>query len=161
MTSTGIVTDTKYLDHLTGEGHPEHPGRLKSIYRRLHEKGLDKNLIRISPREALPKELTAVHSPEYLKSLRATVSKAPCALTPDTVVSGGSYVAALLSAGGLLEAVDQVMAGSVRNAFVLSRPPGHHAEFSRALGYCLLNNVAIGAAHARRQWGVDRVLIVD
>jgi acetoin utilization deacetylase AcuC-like enzyme len=161
MTYTGIVTDNRYLDHETGDGHPENPYRLKRIYSRLKENGLKTGLVEIAPREALIDELVGVHSPDYLKLLAATACKAPCALTPDTMMSEGSYLAALLSAGGMMEAIDSVMKGTVTNAFVLARPPGHHAEYSRAMGYCLLNNVALGAVHARKLWGVDRVLIVD
>jgi acetoin utilization deacetylase AcuC-like enzyme len=91
----------------------------------------------------------------------ATAHRSHCALTPDTLTCADSYKAALLAAGGLMQAIALVESGELNNAFALMRPPGHHAERSRAMGFCLLNNVALGAGFARKALGMRRVLIVD
>jgi len=158
---TGIVRDDRFLNHLTGDDHPEHPGRLAALYDMLDTPDVKSLWQKITFREASCDELLMLHAPEYLQQIAATQGQPQSALTMDTVTSEGSYLAARLAVGGFVEAIRQVMEGRMANAIALVRPPGHHAERSRALGYCLFNNVALGAAYARRYLGVDRVLIVD
>jgi acetoin utilization deacetylase AcuC-like enzyme len=115
----------------------------------------------IEARPADEKEILLVHSPAHLEKIAATAAHESSALTSDTIASTGSYSAARLAVGGVLEAVSRVADGRLSNAFALVRPPGHHAERNRAMGYCLFNNVALGAAFARRVIGMERVLILD
>ncbi|MEW5908272.1 MAG: histone deacetylase [Thermodesulfobacteriota bacterium] len=161
MHKTGVVRDDRYLNHRTSPGHPENHRRLEAIYAVLESSDLSDRLENILPRAADKKEIELIHSPEYLKRIAQTAEREFSYLTPDTNTSSGSYLAALLAAGGLLEAIDKVNSGELNNAMALVRPPGHHAEKGRAMGFCLFNNVAIGAKFARRVLGLDRVLIVD
>ncbi len=135
--------------------------RLAAIYDRLEQPGLRERLVAIAPRPALAEEILWVHAPEYLNRIAATEGRDQVHLSPDTLASERSYPAALGAAGGVLEAVARVVRGELANAFALVRPPGHHAERSRAMGYCIFNNVALGAAYARQALGIRRVLIVD
>lgn len=160
MRKTGIVRDNRYMEHDMGMGHPECPQRLEAIYRMLDQDMKD-SLINVPVREAENTELLYVHAPRYIDQIAATDGIDSTYLDPDTQTSAGSYRAALLAAGGLCEAVRLVNAGELDNAFALVRPPGHHAEKSRAMGFCLFNNVAIAAMYAREQLGLERVLIAD
>ncbi len=161
MKTVGIVRDALFLGHRPPEGHPESPGRLKSVYAILDQEELAGRLTSIAPRRAKREEILLVHTARHLAIIRATADREVCALTRDTFTSAESCEAALQAAGGLLEAVSQVVEGRLDAAFALTRPPGHHAEKSRAMGYCLFNNVALAAAFARRRLGLERVLIVD
>ena len=127
----------------------------------LDEDGLSDHLVTIPPRRADEEEILMVHSRTYLKQVAATQKKEHGALAQDTLTSSGSYEAALFAAGGLFEIIRRVVAGEFANGFALVRPPGHHAERHRARGYCLFNNVALGAVYAQRHLGLERVLIVD
>jgi acetoin utilization deacetylase AcuC-like enzyme len=158
---TGIVRNAAFLDHLTGDGHPESHRRLEAIHRMLDRTDLRQRLALIEARPADEKEILLVHSPAHLEKIAATAAHESSALTSDTIASTGSYSAARLAVGGVLEAVSRVADGRLSNAFALVRPPGHHAERNRAMGYCLFNNVALGAAFARRVIGMERVLILD
>ncbi len=160
--ATGLVYDDAYLRHITGEGHVERPERLEAIVARLQADGLMEKLVRIKPRPAEEEWLTAVHTPQHLAELRQLYGKGQrFAGTRDTPISESSYEIALLAAGGVLAAVDAVMAGEVRNAFCAVRPPGHHATQDKSMGFCLLNNVAIAARYVREKHKLERVLIVD
>lgn len=157
---TGVVRDERFNDHFMGPGHVECPERLEAIAAVLDE-GLDAPLARIEARPASIEELARVHAPEYIDFLSHTRGRPYVVLDGDTSTSSLSYDAALLAAGGTIEAADFVLAGSDRNAFALVRPPGHHAERSRARGFCLFNNVAVAAEHLVRARGLRRVLIAD
>ncbi|NLS98247.1 MAG: SUMF1/EgtB/PvdO family nonheme iron enzyme [Planctomycetaceae bacterium] len=158
----GFVYDDVYLRHLTGSGHPERPERLQAIVDRLQAAGLLEKLRRIKPRPAEEKWLTAVHTPEHIAALRQLYAEGNrFAGSRDTPISESSYDVALVAVGGVLAAVDAVMAGEVRNAFCAVRPPGHHATPDRAMGFCLLNNVAIAARYVQQQHKLGKVLIVD
>lgn len=161
MLSTGIVKDRRYLNHLTPDDHPETPRRLEVIYAMLEEADMRERFVEIPPRPARRDDILMVHTAAHFDKLAATAGQDAAALTPDTLTSAQSFDTALLAAGGLLEAVKIVTAGELRNAFALIRPPGHHAEKSRAMGYCLFNNVAVAAQHARKILGLQRVMIVD
>ncbi len=160
MRKTGIVRDNRYMEHFMGEGHPECPERLEAIYQMLDQDMKD-ILVNVPVREAEESELLYVHSPHYIDHIAATEGVDLTYLDADTQASAGSYRAALLAAGGVCEAVRMVDAGEIDNAFALVRPPGHHAEKSRAMGFCIFNNAAIAAMYARKDLGYDRVLIVD
>ncbi|MCZ7538837.1 MAG: histone deacetylase [Anaerolineae bacterium] len=143
-------------------GHPEHAGRLQAVRRRLGEDGLLERVRSESLRPVDPSLLGAVHTPQHLDQLQAT-ARLPGSrmLEPDTYATPRSYEIACLAAGGTVRAVEAVLAGEARNAAALIRPPGHHATRSRAMGFCLINNVAVAARHALRVQGVERVAIVD
>ena len=160
MRKTGIVRDNRYLEHYMGAGHPECPERLEAIYRMLDEE-MKGDLLNVPVREAEREELLYVHTSRYIDEIASTEGLKATYLDPDTQTSPGSYRAALLAAGGLCEAVKMVNSGDLDNAFALVRPPGHHAERSRAMGFCLFNNVAIAAMYARNRLGLERILIVD
>jgi acetoin utilization deacetylase AcuC-like enzyme len=161
MNRTGIVADDRYMEHDMGFGHPENPERLKVIYNMLRQEDMAGQFISIPPRRAEKDELLWIHTADYVDRLTATEGQAHVVLDPDTSASPGSYEAAVLAAGGVCKAVSMVVRGALDNAFALVRPPGHHAERSRAMGFCLLNNVAVGAEYARKVLGLRRVLIVD
>ncbi|ATB28153.1 histone deacetylase family protein [Melittangium boletus] len=158
MTQTLLLTDPLFLQHDPGPQHPECPARLKRILELLERHPIPGTERRV-PRPATEEELAAVHTPRlraYLKSLQGRSVE----IDEDTVTSPASYDAALLAAGGSIQAVEEVLAGRARNAFAMGRPPGHHAEPDQAMGFCLFNNAAIAAEAARRQ-GAQRVLIFD
>jgi acetoin utilization deacetylase AcuC-like enzyme len=160
MLRTAVVIDERYEEHETGYGHPERAERV-AVLRDLVEGPAGAGLIRVEPRPATPDELALVHSEEHLKRVAATADGGPQALDADTPVSSRSHETALLASGGLLALVDTVMAGEADNGFALVRPPGHHAEADRAMGFCLFNSVAVAARSLQERHGLDRVLIVD
>jgi acetoin utilization deacetylase AcuC-like enzyme len=156
-----LFTHDACLDHDTGPGHPERPARLRAVRDALEAPrfaGLD---TREAPAASL-NQIARVHPRNYAERLLGAVPKAGyAALDPDTVMSPGSGEAALRAAGAACAAVDAVMTGAAERAFCAVRPPGHHAEPRRAMGFCLFNNVAIAAAHARACYGLERLAIAD
>jgi acetoin utilization deacetylase AcuC-like enzyme len=158
---TGVVRDNRYLLHRPPEGHPESHRRLEAIYAMLDEPDMQGEYQLIRPRLATAEEIQWVHSAEYTQWVAATANKPLSRLNPDTYASADSWTAARLAAGGLLQAVAEVLDGNLINAFAVVRPPGHHAEHSRAMGYCILNNVALAAVFAQRAFGLKRILIAD
>jgi len=161
MGRTAIVRDNRFLDHRTGDYHPENHKRLEVIYSMLDESDMAGRFSSIETRAATRRELLAVHNEEHLNLIESTSGKKSFSLDPDTPTSAGSYEAALYAAGGLCSAVEAVAEGSVENAFALVRPPGHHAERDYAKGFCLFNNIAIGARYAQEIHHVKRILVVD
>jgi len=161
MNKTGIVRDQRYMNHHMGDYHPESPKRLEAIYAMLEDSELKGYLKEVSVRRAERDELEMIHTSEYVDEIAATAGKSSTYLDPDTQTSEGSYEAALLAAGGLCEAISMVNAGELNNAFALVRPPGHHAERARAMGFCLFNNVAVGARFAQKIFDIHRILLVD
>lgn len=157
---TGIVLDPRFSGHFMGPGHIECPERLEAIADVLNEEPL-LPLASIPARPAAVEEITTVHAPEYVDFLSRTRDRSFVQLDSDTATSSLSYEAALLAAGGTIEAADYVLAGPNRNAFALVRPPGHHAERGQARGFCLFNNAAIAAAHLVNRRDLRRVLIAD
>jgi acetoin utilization deacetylase AcuC-like enzyme len=149
------------LLHDNGLGHPERPERLRAIRAHLEARGLLARLTVIAPEPSPIERLARVHTPAYIDAIRQACERAPLMLDPDTGVSQGSWDAALLSAGGALAACDAVVAGRVRSAFVCTRPPGHHAERERPMGFCLFNNVAVAARYLQDAHGLGRIAIVD
>jgi len=156
---TLLVSDERCLEHDPGYAHPESPGRLLAICDELRRRPIPGTRWE-RPREATREELERIHHRSYVEEMLALAGRR-VQLDPDTATSPATIPAALLAAGAAIEAVSDVVDGQARNAFVLVRPPGHHAEPDRAMGFCLFNNVAIAAAHARAVLGCRRVLIVD
>lgn len=159
-TRTTIVWSEAYLDHET-ESHPESPDRWVAIDRALRAAGLFDVLPLLTPSPATLEQVLAVHSSRLVERVRGLGERGGGWLDPDTWVSPLSWETALLAAGGACDAVDAVMEGRAPRAFSLARPPGHHAEPHRAMGFCLLNSVAIAARHAQAAHGIQRVAIVD
>jgi len=159
--TTLLVTHAACAAHDMGEGHPERPERLRAIDQALEREAFHLLMRDSAPRAAIA-ALTRVHPAEYVAGLeRASPSQGRVQLDPETAMSPGTWEAALRSAGGAIFAVDEVVERRVDNAFVLARPPGHHAETATAMGFCFLNNAAIAARHAQAAHGVERVAIVD
>jgi acetoin utilization deacetylase AcuC-like enzyme len=162
MGKTGLVYDPRYLGHDMGTGHPESPDRLRAIMQQLGQSGTAARLTMIAPREAEDEWITQIHTPAYLSMLKTNApASGRLSLDPDTSMSPGSLTAAYLAAGGALAAVDAIMRKQVDHVFCAVRPPGHHAEAGRAMGFCLFNNVAIAARYVQKKYGLMRVLIVD
>lgn len=162
MAKTGFVYDPRFLEHDMGHGHPESPERLRAIVARLEASGLLGQLTRIEPAKADDRWITQVHAPSYVQALNTyQPASGRVQLDPDTSMSAGSLTAAYLAAGGALAACDAVVRGEVAHVFCAVRPPGHHAEHNRAMGFCLFNNVAIAARYLQQQHGLARILIVD
>jgi acetoin utilization deacetylase AcuC-like enzyme len=157
---TGIVIDERYTEHDTGRGHPERAERVRTLvelvdaYRR-------PGIVRLAPRPATPEELALNHSRDHIAMVAATAGRTFSAFDADTPASARSYETALLAAGGVIALVDAIMAGEVDNGFAMVRPPGHHAEAGRPMGFCLFNNVAVAARVLRERHGMERVLIMD
>jgi len=154
---TAIVFDSRMLAHDPGRGHPERPERLRVLLDHLDRA---RDLVPLGARLATEEEIALVHAPGHIERAAASAGQSRVVFDPDTATSAGSYEAARLAAGSLLTVCDAVLAGEVRNGFALVRPPGHHAEYDRAMGFCLFNNVALAAAWLRAR-GLRRVAIVD
>jgi acetoin utilization deacetylase AcuC-like enzyme len=157
-----LLTHKACLAHDTGPFHPECPERLRHVMAALEAETFSDLLREEAPR-ASEEALLRVHPPMYVRALLALspAPDEPIHLDADTVVSAGTAEAALRAAGGGVAAVDAVMSGSVRAAFAAVRPPGHHAEPDRAMGFCLFSNAAIAARHAQARWGAARVAVLD
>jgi acetoin utilization deacetylase AcuC-like enzyme len=154
-----VATDPRFDEHDPGRGHPERPARRSAVLAGLESDDLAGALEELPPRRATAAELERVHSPAYLEQLEAFCARGGGALDPDTVATAASWDAALLAAGSGLAAAEALGRGAGAAAFCAVRPPGHHAEPTRAMGFCLLNNVAVTAAALRDQGA--KVLIVD
>jgi acetoin utilization deacetylase AcuC-like enzyme len=157
--AVAFYDDPVFDEHDAGEGHPERPARLQSLRRGLEEAGLAKRLDLRRPRAATREELERVHTRGHVDAVAAT-SGGSRQFDPDTRAGPRSYEAALHAAGATIQAVEDALAGGAERAFCAVRPPGHHAESDRAMGFCLFNNVAVGAAAALAR-GTERVLVVD
>ncbi len=159
---TALITHPACLLHDNGEFHPECPDRLRAVLAALETEEFA-DLVREAAPQATTEQLTRVHPTSYVEAI---LSIRPAAdemvqLDADTSMSAGSAEAALRAAGAAVAAVDAVMEGWARAAFAAVRPPGHHAEPARPMGFCLFNNAAVAALHARARWGVQRVAVVD
>jgi acetoin utilization deacetylase AcuC-like enzyme len=157
---TLLYSDPRFLDHATGK-HPENSTRLTHITRRLDKSGLVDRCIRPAFGPISPERMTRVHEPAYVAEVAEFVGRGGGQLEADTVVGPKSYEVALLAAGAVADAVERVLRGEDTTALCLVRPPGHHARPATAMGFCLFDNVAIGARVAIDELDLDRVLIVD
>ncbi|HUT68202.1 MAG TPA: histone deacetylase [Dehalococcoidales bacterium] len=160
LAAPGYVYDPIYLEHDTG-GHPESPRRLEAVISDLDWKGIRQQLKAVPARPATLDELTTVHQAEYISRIEAYCRHGGGWWDADTLMSAGSYKAALYAAGGGIAAVEAVMKRDVPCAYALVRPPGHHATKNNAMGFCLFNNIAIAANYALKTYKMERVLIID
>ncbi|MBV9294434.1 MAG: histone deacetylase [Acidobacteriaceae bacterium] len=159
---TGLAADPQVKKHDTGRGHPEQPARYDAVMNRLEATGLLQNLQRIETRKAIDDDLALVHTRAYIALVEREIAQNRRQLsTGDTDISPASGDVARIAAGCVLSAVDAVLSGIVQNAFCVVRPPGHHANATRGMGFCLFNNIALAARYAQRKHGAERVLIAD
>ncbi|NGX43307.1 MAG: Histone deacetylase-like amidohydrolase [Chlamydiae bacterium] len=165
-TAAGIVADPIYKEHLTGYGHPECPERFDAIAEALQPLGLKE----FAPRKATVEEVLLCHTKDYVDKVIEDVEACSNSgiingsyqlSTGDTNICPNSFRIAMYAAGGILTAVDAVMKGEVKTVFCLVRPPGHHACSDAGMGFCLFDNIAIGARYAQTQYNIEKVLIVD
>ena len=157
--STLVLSHERYLTHDTGPCHPEHPGRLRSVLKALDQLS---GFTREDAPEATAAQIARAHPGSYVDDVLAAIPTAGLGnLDGDTVVSPGSAQAMLRAAGAVVRAVDAVSGALFDNAFCAARPPGHHAESARPMGFCLVNNAAVGALHARAAHGHKRIAVVD
>jgi acetoin utilization deacetylase AcuC-like enzyme len=157
--NVALYDDPIFRAHDSGPGHPERPARLDAVRRGIREAGLEGELRLLAPRPATTAELLRVHDEDHLARVAGTRGRT-VRFDPDTQASPRSYEAALMAAGAAVDAVERVLAGELGRAFCAVRPPGHHAEPGRAMGFCLFNNVAVAAAHALFR-GAERVAVID
>ena len=158
MKKTALVTHEDCLQHLTPPGHPEQVARLEYILKALK----DINLLRVSAPMAADDDILRIHPREHINYLHEAVPENGFkSLDGDTHISSGSLTAAYRAAGGVLRAVDLVLSGEAKNAFVAVRPPGHHAEPQTSMGFCLFGNIALGVKHALDFHGLKKVAVID
>lgn len=160
--TTAFITHPDCLKHEMGTHHPECPARLQAVYDAFEHAGLMSRLLRVEAPLATREQLAAVHAPDYVDAIFNSVPKhGYTALDPDTSMNPYSLVAAQRAAGAVIKGVDMVMAGEIANAFCAVRPCGHHATYDRSMGFCIFNNVAVGAVHALEMHQLDRIAILD
>jgi acetoin utilization deacetylase AcuC-like enzyme len=159
---TGFLYDERFLLHITGSEHPESPDRLQAIYRGVEEGGLLPYLTQIRASRAKQEWIEAVHAKKLIiRFEEASFLGLDMLDHPDNKLCRDTFETAMLAAGGVIAAVEMVMKGEIDNAFCAVRPPGHHAEVDKVMGFCFFNNVAIAARYLQKQWGVRRIGIVD
>jgi acetoin utilization deacetylase AcuC-like enzyme len=178
---TAFISSPRFVEHETGPLHPERPDRIRAIHRAVRQAGLvdsldpfpdfeldlgpmkpaGAKLLEVAPIAADEKWLQLAHTLQHIQKVKETCQRGGGMLDADTVVSARSYELALLSLGGVLTACDVVMDGRAQRAFAAGRPPGHHAEPGRAMGFCLFANIAIAARYLQKKYGLERIAIVD
>lgn len=162
MKKTGFLYDKRYLLHKTGSYHPEVPARLEAIYKGIKEADLLPKLTLINACRAESKWIETVHDKDYINRFEeACLAGNSVFDCPDNPMCSETFETAFLAAGGVIEATKLVMNGDIDNVFCAVRPPGHHAEWDRAMGFCYFNNVAIAAKYAQHEWNIKKVGIVD
>jgi len=161
MNHLGILRDPLFLLHVNDPDHVESPDRLRAIDAALQSSGLSDQLVELPARDAAREELGWVHEEKWIRAAERTRGAAHTPLDPDTAANEHSFDAAVRAAGGVISCVEAAARGGLAAAFALVRPPGHHAESDRAMGFCLFNNAAVAAEYALRRLGVQRILIVD
>jgi len=163
--TTLLITHPCFLDHDTGPGHPERADRMRAIDKVMAHEIFDGLIRKEAPqRDDIEQAIARVHPQDYidlLKAARPGPGEIPVRVDPDTVLSPGSWEAATRAVGAGLLAIDEVMARRAANAFCQVRPPGHHAERDRAMGFCFFNSIAIAAKYAQAKHGAERVAVVD
>jgi len=161
--TTGLIHHPIYEKHDTGFGHPETPVRYRVVIDAIkNDEKLSQKLNEITPEKAQQGIVQATHTKDHFRRVEHAFADGVTSLDGDTMISMKSFDAALFAAGGAVTAVDAVMQGEVRNAFVASRPPGHHATAEHAMGFCIFNNVAVAARYAQNKYKeIERVAIID
>ena len=160
--NTAIVHHPVFEKHDTGPGHPERPERYTVVMESLRDSDLWSNIVEIEADQARRTEIQACHSPQHFKHVERAINEGVGYLDADTTVSVYSLEAALRGVGAACRAIDAIMEGTVENAFVPVRPPGHHATPDRAMGFCLFNNVGVAARYAQSRYKeIERVAIID
>ena len=160
MLQTGYVIDKRFEDHYSSAHHPERPERISTISQIMRECERDQ-LVRIDAKSASPESILLNHGNSLFEAVRATADMDSFPFDKDTWACSSTFETALLAVGSLLAIVDTIMHAEIDNGFALVRPPGHHAEFDRAMGFCFFNNVAIAAHHLKKSYGLSRILIID
>ena len=162
MKKTGLLHDERYLLHDTGPSHPEAPERLQAVYQGIKDADLLPKLTLIQASKADLKWIETVHDNNYIQRFKATCLSGKTMFDyPDNQMCTATFETALLAVGGILDTAQLIMSGELDNAFCAVRPPGHHAEHDKAMGFCYFNNVAIAARYLQMEWGIQRVGIVD
>jgi len=157
----GLLYDSRYFDHTIDQFSPENPDRIRHLYATIQDTYADRYQM-FSPREATLEDIKAVHSSFYIQQIREHAVQAdPYSYDRDTYLMQDSFVTALLAAGGCLEIADSIMDGKIGSGFALIRPPGHHAETGRGMGFCILNNIGITAKYLQKKYHLSRILIID
>ena len=157
----GLVYHPDYLRHDAGQHHPEHAGRLESVIQALESSPTLQPMVNLDITHDAEAWVARVHQRDHIRVVEAASQQGRAALDPDTIVCSDSYAVALKAVAGTLAAADAVMSGEISQAFCALRPPGHHAEAHRPMGFCLFNNVAILARYLQQQHGLDNILIID
>lgn len=162
MTKTAFLSGDIYIAHDTGWGHPECPDRLKHIYQKVKSSSYYKALLKVEPCDALYNAIEEIHPASYIERVKRDIESGDQYLdSMDTVICRDSFNIALKAVGGSLALCDKIMKGEAQNGFCAVRPPGHHAEYDSAMGFCIFNNIAIAARHFQKNYGIERVAIVD
>ncbi|MBW2603696.1 MAG: histone deacetylase [Deltaproteobacteria bacterium] len=162
MNKTGYLHDERYLLHDTGPDHPETPDRLRAVYQGIKDADLLSELTIIQASRADLKWVETVHAKNYIERFEAACRSGNSMFDyPDNQICAETFETALLAVGGILDAAERVMTGKLDNVFCAVRPPGHHAGYDQAMGFCYFNNVAIAAKYLQIEWGIQRVGIVD
>jgi acetoin utilization deacetylase AcuC-like enzyme len=163
--TTLLITHPSFVNHDTGVGHPERPDRMRAIDKALSQAAFnDLKRVEAPLREDAERAIVLAHPQRYIdriKELRPEPGEPAVRLDPDTVLSPGTWEAALRAVGAGLHAVDEVMAGRAKNAFCQVRPCGHHAEAERAMGFCIFSNIAVAGLYARKTYGAQRIAVID
>ncbi len=158
---TGIIRDKTFLLHTSRGPHTENPERLIAINQMLESEKSLNNIINLSPRHASLEELEFIHTQNYIKEIEETELNEYSQLDGDTYACRDTFKSSILAAGSVIECVEKTYRGEINSAFAFVRPPGHHAEKDRAMGFCIFNNVAIAARYALKKLGCTKVAIVD
>lgn len=156
----GIIRDDRYLEHMPGPTHPEHPSRLRAVYRMMDTQ-VPNGYEVIDPQMATLEELELIHTSAYIKKVLKTADHKFTSLAPDTPASAKTYLSAWLAVGGCLKGLEALVSGQCNVCFAMVRPPGHHALADRAGGFCVFNNLGITARYAIKKFGFRRILIID
>lgn len=160
MRKVGLVIDELFVKHINSFDHPESPDRVYVINDMLNETGLINHLTFLEPRDAKKEDITRVHTEKYFQIIEKTKGKEKVFLDQDTSTNAFSFDSAMRASGGVLQSIDKIIKNDIDTSFCIERPPGHHAEPDRSMGFCLFNHAAVGAGYLRSK-GFERILIID